>query len=254
MAAYFIDSSTHFKTLSNICATSSNSIHNSAATNQIGNVTATDSDIESIIIRYLYQPNTPDVRRRLEYDLNVTCGSLYNTDNSTPTYIEYSSSNSTVYLNNCTYISGGGISDYFSLPPIDPVERKKYEFREKIRNQLIFTPKTSAQPIRSVKENEAIAMETLREMITEEEFKRFINRGFITVRGQSGKTYQIFRNSWHTRVWVGGQLIEEVCVRIRTDVNAPATDNLIAFKAMIETDEEEFRKIGNVYKFKQRAA
>lgn len=237
--------------------TTSNSIYNCTATNQTATVTGSSSEIENVISRYLYQPNTPETRPRLENDLNVTCGSLYNTDNdyNNMSYVEYAASDINVYINNSTFYNPNSvISNYFDLPPIDPVERKKYEFREKIRNQLIFTPKTTAQPIRQVKENEAVAMETLREMITEEEFKRFINRGFITVTGQSGKVYQIFRNNWHTKVWVGGQLVEEVCVRIRGDVNAPATDNLIAFKAMIETDEEEFRKIGNVYKFKQRSA
>lgn len=249
MAALFIDSSNNTNASYDVYTTG-NSIYNSTATNEIANTT--DSAIESVVSKYLYEPMTQDLRVRLQNDLNITCGSLYNTNNNV-NYSEYQY-NSTIYINNCTYHSGSDYRNYFSLPPVDPAEKKKFVFREKIRNQLIFTPKTKAEPLTNVEGNETVAIETLREMITEEEFKRFINRGFITVTGRSGKVYQIFRNNWHTKVWVGGQLVEEVCVRIRGDVGAPATDNLIAFKAMIEADEEEFRSLGNVYKFNRRAA
>ena len=72
--------------------------------------------------------------------------------------------------------------------------------------------------------------------------------GFVLIEGKSGKTYQIFRNAYHTKVWKGGKLIEEVCVRIKSNLKVPPTDNVIAFRTMIRIDEEEFRKIGNVYK------
>jgi hypothetical protein len=88
-------------------------------------------------------------------------------------------------------------------------------------------------------------------MITELEFRKYINYGFLSVRGRSGRVYQIFRNQSHTKVWKGDKLVEEVCVRIRESV--PPTDNVIAFKAIVEADEEEFHKIGNVYKMEKVA-
>ena len=92
-----------------------------------------------------------------------------------------------------------------------------------------------------------MAIETLREEITETEFRKYLKYGFVIAKGQSGKTYQIFRNQDHTKVWKGGKIIEEICVRIK-DCKIPPTDNVIAFKNMVQIDEEEFRKMGNVYK------
>lgn len=95
---------------------------------------------------------------------------------------------------------------------------------------------------------EQTALETLRELVTEKEFFKYLKYGFIIVEGRSGKQYQISRLNSHTKVWVRGKLVEEICVRIKG--NVPPTDNVIAFKTMIEIDESEFRKVGNVYKLK----
>jgi hypothetical protein len=95
---------------------------------------------------------------------------------------------------------------------------------------------------------ESKALDTLREMISEADFRRYLIYGFILVKGLSGKIYQISRFQRHTKVWEKGKKVEEVCAYIK-DPKIPSTDKLIAFKTMIETDEELFRKAGNVYKF-----
>jgi hypothetical protein len=84
-------------------------------------------------------------------------------------------------------------------------------------------------------------------MITEEQYRKYLKFGFILVKGQSGLTYQIFRNESHTKVWKNGKIIKEICVRIK-DHNIPLTDNVIAFKTIIEASENQFYKMGNVYK------
>jgi len=144
-------------------------------------------------------------------------------------------------------------SDYAYTPSeieslyIGPVERDKKDIlKEKIKDNLHIRTKSRTRLIQNVPENEQVAIETLREMITEAEFRRFLKDGFILVKGNSGKVYQVFRSSYHTIVWHKGKIIEEVCVRIK-DKNIPLTDNLIAFKTLIEVDEEEFKKLGNVY-------
>lgn len=126
-------------------------------------------------------------------------------------------------------------------------EDKKDMHRRRIRSQLIVPVRSRAQLPHSIPENERVAMETLREMISEAEFRKYLKHGFVLVPGKSGKTYQVFRNQAHTRVWKGGKLVEEVCVRIASSANCPPTDNVVAFMAMIGMDEEEFRKAGNVY-------
>ena len=95
---------------------------------------------------------------------------------------------------------------------------------------------------------ESKALDTLREMISEADFRRYLVYGFILVKGLSGKIYQISRFQRHTKVWKKGKKVEEICAYIK-DPKIPQTDKLIAFKTMIETDEELFRKAGNVYKF-----
>lgn len=118
----------------------------------------------------------------------------------------------------------------------------------KIKNNLNLTiiVKSRADVITNAPKNEQHAIETLREMITETAFRKYIAYGFILVKSKSDKTYQVFRNKAHTKVWKNGKLIEEVCVRI-ADCKIPPTDNVIAFKTLIEINENEFRKLGNVY-------
>jgi len=89
------------------------------------------------------------------------------------------------------------------------------------------------------------------DVIIEKDFRKYIRYGFVLVNGKSGATYQIFRNMAHTKVWKGGKLIEEICVRIKDKV--PPTDNVIAFKVMIESDELAFKKIANVYPMQKAA-
>lgn len=106
--------------------------------------------------------------------------------------------------------------------------------------------KSRARTISNVSENEQIALDTLREMITEKEFRQYLKYGFISVQGNSKNIYQIFRNEHHIKVWKNGKLIEEICICL-TDFKIPLTDKIIAFKIMIESDEKEFHKFGNVY-------
>ena len=126
--------------------------------------------------------------------------------------------------------------------------------RQRLKSNLIISRKSRADIIpNNIPDNERVAIETLREVISETEFRKYLKYGFVLVKGQSGKTYQIFRNKSHTKVWLGGQLVEEICVRISYAFNTPPTDNVIALKTMIETDEEECRSLANVYKMKQAA-
>jgi len=117
----------------------------------------------------------------------------------------------------------------------------------RMRSNLTILIKSRAKPIRGASSSEMVAINTLREMITESDFRKYIIHGFILVKGQSGRIYQIFRTRDHTKVWDNGVLVEEVCVRLK-DRKIPPTDNVTAFKVLIETDENEFKKLGNVYK------
>lgn len=113
-------------------------------------------------------------------------------------------------------------------------------------------PRYPRDSLGNVSKEENVALETLREMITEAVFRKYLKYGYVVVKGASGDYYQIFRNRSHTRVWRGGKIIEEVCVRI-ADTSIPATDSVIAFITMIKASEEDFKKSGNVYKLARAA-
>jgi len=146
-------------------------------------------------------------------------------------------------------IDNDGSVSINSIQPYFPKSPRSIK-RENIKKNLATHFKSranSVNPLKGLPENEQRAIETLREEITESEFRKYIKYGFVLVKGQSGKTYQIYRNESHTKVWKNGKVIEEICVRIK-NYKIPPTDNVIAFSNMIQIDEEEFRKIGNVYK------
>jgi hypothetical protein len=96
------------------------------------------------------------------------------------------------------------------------------------------------------------ALDTLREMISEADFRKYLKYGFVLVEGASGKIYQVYRSRAHTKVWENGKIVEEICVRI-SDHNIPLTDNVIAFMSMILASEDEFKKLGNVYNMREAA-
>jgi hypothetical protein len=133
----------------------------------------------------------------------------------------------------------------------NPEEVKKLAQKEKLKNNLVIHIKSRADLLWSVPDNEKVAMETLREVISETEFRKYLKYGFILVKGQSGDTYQIFRNRSHTKIWRAGKIVEEVCVRI-SETGIPPTDNVIAFRTIIQSNEEDFKKLGNVYKMGNR--
>ena len=127
---------------------------------------------------------------------------------------------------------------------VSPRDKK----RESLKSNLVIISKSRGELPRQIESNERVAMESLREVVSEKDFRRYLKYGFITVPGKSGAMYQVFRNAGHTKVWRDGKLVEEICIHIKNEFKTPLTDRAIAFKAMIEADEEEFRSLGNVFK------
>jgi hypothetical protein len=130
----------------------------------------------------------------------------------------------------------------------NPAETK----RERLRNNLVIAVKSRATPLGNASGPELVALETLREMISESDFRKYLKYGFVLVEGASGKIYQVYRSRAHTKVWENGKIVEEICVRI-SDHNIPLTDNVIAFISMILASEDEFKKLGNVYNMREAA-
>jgi len=214
-----------------------------SANAETGTITSNSGNIASTTLPYTlswWEPLTSkysNYNTSIDYgDIDYTAGVTWrlNDNKLYHTYDLYGRCDYTYGLYNC----------YTDVPAI-------IQKRSKIKNNLITIIKSRAQDLRNIPDNEWVAMQTLREMITETAYRKYLKDGFITVQGQSGKIYQIFRNKCHTKVYLKGELVEEICVRLKG--NAPPTDSVIAFKTMIEVDEESFAALGNRYNMRQAA-
>ena len=105
---------------------------------------------------------------------------------------------------------------------------------------------SSRKPVHTVaQEREIRARETLRRILGEDKFRRFLRNGFVTVNGKSGKTYQIYPGHGMTVVWDKGQPVEKLCVVLLGDFTP--TDSLITRYIMILHDEQRFRGHANIH-------
>lgn len=201
--------------------------------------------------------------RNATYTYDSATTTYVSTNNSTTSLITFSPELSVAtdttdrYIISSDYGVGINLSaTYYYIPSYQFISADFVsggEDKLKIYRGLAINIKTRANPVEKISPQEQVALDTLREMVTEKEYRKYLKYGFILVRGKSGDIYQIFRNKSHTKVWRGGKLIEEICVRLR-DSGIPPTDNVIAFKVSVETSEEEFKSRGNVYKFIKHAA
>lgn len=97
----------------------------------------------------------------------------------------------------------------------------------------------SAPDIREIR-----ARQTLRRVIGDDKFQDFIKKGFVSVRGKSGKHYQIFPGHGVTSVYFRGKMVERLCVVMVG--NFPPTDSLIMRYLLILNNEDQFRSLANV--------
>lgn len=116
------------------------------------------------------------------------------------------------------------------------------------QNLLIKIAKSRAQPVRNeAQANEIKARETLRDMVTESEWRRYLTNGFIMVKAPSNRWYQIFNSSSkRVIVYEANKKIAEIC--IHSDPSCPPTDHVINIKVLAEIDEDAIWQGGNVTK------
>ena len=84
-----------------------------------------------------------------------------------------------------------------------PTASKEDQFKNKLKSNLAIIVKSRVELLPRTDPAELVALETLREVISEAEYRKYMCYGFVLVKGQSGATYQIFRNKSHTKVWDG---------------------------------------------------
>lgn len=235
---------------------------------------ALGSDLGSDLEKYLFTPATASnldsikntvnqhINRRINSGTTVTYdleyGATRTSDYTISNIVSGAPSGTPGWVEDISYSPSGAVNfkinsmeanDFWAVFGRDEKEVK----RQRIKSNLLVLTKSRGGVINNIPENEQVAIESLREEITEAEFRKYMKYGFVLVEGRSGKTYQIFRNAHHTKVWKGGKLVEEICVRIKNDLKVPPTDNVIAFRTMILCDENEFKKLGNVYNMTKAA-
>lgn len=129
------------------------------------------------------------------------------------------------------------------------VDELVMEWDEKAVRRMLFTHSMSRHMSAAVRRSrqkpierkkitsaERKAQESLREILLESEWRRYITNGFIMVRGPSGRFYQLFRDGRHTEVFYRGKKVYSLC--IRTAGECPPSDHVLGLKLRLEYDEE----------------
>jgi len=161
------------------------------------------------------------------------------TNTATTTYVEWEHNEHDVaYAHHLRYWYGGAPAQHV----IDPVERMKEILRSRIAPNIIVKSK-ELRPTTDIRE--VRARQTLRRLIGEQAFQKFAVRGFITFKGDSGRTYQIFPGHQKVAVWEKGKQIEQLCVVLTGDF--PPTDSVIMRLLLIQESEDRFKKLANVF-------
>jgi hypothetical protein len=135
---------------------------------------------------------------------------------------------------------------HLAVSVLTPEEQKRQQIQNRLRQNLapqILVKRFGLGNAR--KPSEKKAREALLSLIGAERFRRYLKNGFVSIRGRSGKIYQIFPGHKHTKVWLNGTHIEDQCV-ILVDHSLPPSDSVIMRMLMILDSEEEFRQVANV--------
>lgn len=192
----------------------------------------------------LYYTDSDYVIRPIKYNSTDWYGAISTASNSTIDYCYTGTSNNRTttaiewLIHKGLYRLEPGWE--VGTPRISPQERLRQIIRTRQAPAIIGTRK----PLLMTKDVKEIrARETLYRVLGEEKFRSFMRNGFVSVRGKSGKTYQIFPGHGFTKVYQGGQLVERLCVVLSGSF--PPTDSLIMRFLLILNDENEFRQLAN---------
>lgn len=145
------------------------------------------------------------------------------------------------WLERC-YITGSTSGNF--VYPESPKDKLRRIMRERYAPAFLRDRLEAAADDR-----ERRARETLRKVVGPEEYRRFLTRGFVLVRGRSGLVYQCWPGhsiDTITKVWRHGACVERLCVYLTGDF--PPTDELIMRALLIMNDEADFRSRANVHK------
>jgi hypothetical protein len=127
-------------------------------------------------------------------------------------------------------------------------ETPAVQLKQIIQNNLSPEQRRRQRYLDLVKTPEELkARETLRDMILEQDWRRYVTNGFLMVKGPSGNFYQVFADQSRTQIYREGKKIGSLC--IHTDRECPPTDHVINLKLLIEYDEPALWRASNTTQY-----
>jgi len=135
---------------------------------------------------------------------------------------------------------------YLEVPMCDAATIKKV-MRSIIKKNLLI-PLVSRHEMLTIQATvaEMKARASLRDMLAESQWGKYVTNGFIMVQGNSKKWYQIFMKQKHVRVYDKGKFIKELCIHTAAN-EVPPTDHVLNLKIMVECDEQAVWDNSNPY-------
>lgn len=143
------------------------------------------------------------------------------------------------------------------------IREVKTRIKRNMSLDLGFMPKQS-HIAKSISKEEDKARQTLRDLISEKEWRRYLANGYVLVKGskrffevdtdakkllrglQGPFVYQVFSNQSHIKVYSKGRKVKEIC--IHTDASeCPPTDHILNMMMMLKHDEADVWDSGNIY-------
>jgi hypothetical protein len=120
----------------------------------------------------------------------------------------------------------------------------KNRVKSVMKNNLLIKVNSRQKPLQTKAHiEEQRARLTLRDMLSEQDWRRYVTNGFIMVKGSSDYWYQIFVSSG-VNVYKHGKKVHYIC--IHTDNTCPPSDHVINMKLLVEFDEAALWKGGNI--------
>lgn len=124
-------------------------------------------------------------------------------------------------------------------------KRKWYEADEKNHRGVLIRSAHKERQFDGASQAEMLALQLLRGMVGQDEFRRYLKHGFIHARGESGLVYQIGRQA-SIHVWECGKKIASLCVHLRHEHKTPPTDEVVGKLLIVECDEPDIWQRANV--------
>jgi hypothetical protein len=125
-----------------------------------------------------------------------------------------------------------------------PFRRTRTRGRSVVRrNHRGMQPRAVTVDFSTATPEEITALQLLRGLVGQDEFRRYLKYGFLMVRGASGLRYQIKRGRHAIDVWNERGRVHGICVYLAG--NYPPTDDTITRMLMAERDELELWRRGN---------